>query len=572
MEFLKKPRTWVIAAVALGSVFLLYQLWHWEVERVEVGPGQFLVKINLWGKDLPVGEIIAPNDEFKGIQHDVLPEGRYFLNPLVETYEVHDIVHVPARECVVLIRKFGKPISQERILKGDFLAQDGERGILRDVLGPGSHRINPYAYDYKRFPAVEIAKGHRGVRILKVGHLPPQVEGVEGYTVDDGMKGVQKTPVPPGTYFINPYVEEIYPVDIRSATVEFTDIRFPSSDGYTLNPHVMVKYQVDADKVPNLFVKLTDEGRLNQKFATSQDQASNQILQVVILPAIRGYVRIEGSKFKARDFIAKPNDPERVHRLADLVAALWSTGSVPHAATPALLGLPGTYLSKTDMEPISTTNARQELQTALRAKVPEECRDIGVIVEEIAMDRIDPEGELALLAGQITEREQARLKREQNNSMIEQHRADQKLEASKVLKDREMQVVSATTKFEQAKIKAEQRKEVEKKKLEQDLKIAQIDLEGAKEKAKAVLVQGQADADVIDFENKAQVQGLRTAVESFPSVEAFAQYHVISKLAPALSEIFASDASDFARLFASYMALPSGQQTVGKKTMETSGP
>jgi hypothetical protein len=97
MEFLKRPRTWVIAGVALGSIFLLYQLWHWEVERVEVGPGQFLVKINLWGKNLPEGEIISPNEEFKGIQHDVLPEGRYFLNPLFETYEVHDIVHVPAR-------------------------------------------------------------------------------------------------------------------------------------------------------------------------------------------------------------------------------------------------------------------------------------------------------------------------------------------------------------------------------------------------------------------------------------------------------------------------------------------
>jgi hypothetical protein len=77
---------------------------------------------------------------------------------------------------------------------------------------------------------------------------------------------------------------------------------------------------------------------------------------------------------------------------------------------------------------------------------------------------------------------------------------------------------------------------------------------------------------VIDLENKAEVQGLKTAVESFPTVEAFAQYHVVSKLAPALSEIFASDSSDFAKLFASYLALPNVQQTVGKKTMETTGP
>ena len=47
--------------------------------------------------------------------------------------------------------------------------------------------------------------------------------------------------------------------------------------------------------------------------------------------------------------------------------------------------------------------------------------------------------------------------------------------------------------------------------------------------------------------------GLETAVRSFANPRAFAQYHVLSKLAPALTEIFASDDGEFAKIFSTYM-------------------
>jgi hypothetical protein len=61
---------------------------------------------------------------------------------------------------------------------------------------------------------------------------------------------------------------------------------------------------------------------------------------------------------------------------------------------------------------------------------------------------------------------------------------------------------------------------------------------------------------VIELKNEAEVAGLRTAVQGFTSAANFAQYHVLQKLAPALTEIFAGDDSDFARLFAAYMSRP----------------
>ena len=49
--------------------------------------------------------------------------------------------------------------------------------------------------------------------------------------------------------------------------------------------------------------KLADGGLLHQRDETPEDKLDNEILQKVILPHIRGYARIEGSNFDAKDFI-----------------------------------------------------------------------------------------------------------------------------------------------------------------------------------------------------------------------------------------------------------------------------
>jgi hypothetical protein len=144
-----------------GSIF------DWTFSRVEVPPGHYLVRIHRWGKDLSPGtsysdsEILAPDETYKGVIADVLPEGRHFLNPFVWSYEVQPMIDVPAGKVLVLTRLYGQPIPQDRLTSGDFLARDDgqgvvERGIVADVLRPGKHRINPYAYTWKLDDAIEV--------------------------------------------------------------------------------------------------------------------------------------------------------------------------------------------------------------------------------------------------------------------------------------------------------------------------------------------------------------------------------------------------------------------------------
>ncbi len=517
MDFWSKPRTWIVAIASVAGLFLLYQLWVWEVERVEVGPGKFLVVTNLWGKDLPEGEIVAPDSSYKGIQKGVLPEGRHFLNPLLYDYKAHDLVDVPAGQCAVLTHKAGAEIDEKRRAQGEFLVERdengdvNERGIVREVLLPGKHRLNPHVYSWELVNAVEIKANQVGVKTLRWGKDPRQLPRRESsYAVPEGYRGVQEKPVPPGTYYINPYVEAIVPVDIDMHQVEFDDIDFPSRDGFRIQPHVRVSYKVMPDRAPDLFVMLCDHGQLPQEDRTATDKKKNPILQKFVLPLIRGWVRIEGSKYGARDYVSQSKGKD-------------------------------------------TVNPREELRKVLEQKVKPECREVGVVIQSITVAELGMNEDLKKLAEQIFERERTRATREKNEQLVEQYKSEQEQKAKEVLSEQRSKLVDANRDLKVAKTLAMQQMEVEEARLKNELKAAGARLEAARAQAKATVTRGKAEAAIVTAQNEAEVAGLKTAVAGFPSPEQFAQYHVMTKLSPALSEIFASDTSDFAKMFSAYM-------------------
>lgn len=520
---LRKTLLRLVALVVIVAV--AWPIFLWAVARVEVEPDTFLVVTNRWGKTLPAGSIVAPDASFKGIQRRVLSEGRHFLNPLFYSWEIQKIVKVPEKTCAVLIRKAGLQVSSERKSRGEFLAlgaidleaksPPGERGIVEQVLGPGKYRINPYEYDHEIVPAIEIQSQQVGVKVLRWGEQPKQQ--VSPYVVAANERGVQKAIVPSGTHYINPYVAEVIPVDVRSHTVIFEDIEFPSKDGFTIEPRVEVRYKVIPEKAPELFVMLCEDGVLHQADQTHEDQIKNPILQKIVLPLIRGYVRIEGSKHDAREYISKPREEE----VADGV---------------------------------KPSNPRERLQQELMAKVKPECEKVGVDLEYVAVGQTKMSPLLEQLGLQIRLREQARITRKTNEQKVVQYQQEQELKSTEALMEQRQLVIDANTKLERSKIAAERRSETEKLKLEADLAAAQSRRDGAKQRAEAILTKGKAEANVTMAENEAAVAELETAVKGFPTPDHFAQYHVLTKVSAALAEIFASDNSDFAKLFSNYMS------------------
>jgi regulator of protease activity HflC (stomatin/prohibitin superfamily) len=506
-----------LGLAALAAV--LYGGWVWLFERIEVPPGKVLVRIHKWGKNLPEGELVAPDESYKGVMKDVWMPGRYFLNPLFWDCELHDLVQVKNDECLVLTRKYGRDIPKERLEAGDFLARDDEKGIVGEVKLPGSHPLNRYAYKWDAVPAVNVRADQVGVKTLRVGKDPRELKekielGKGLYVVDAGYRGVQKDTVPSGTYYLNPSVEAITPVEIRSHKVEFADIVFPSRDGFLLHPHVVVEYAVIPAKAPEVLVRISNEhGELHQQDSSEKEIEKNEILQRVVLPHIRGYARLAGSDFDARDFILTD------HGVGDK----------------------------------KQLNSRERMQKTIEDKVKPLCAELGINVRAITMASLEPPRELT---GLISERQQARVEQEKLKTELGTYKSQQTLEAKRAETPRSQQETAAKTRLGQEKTLAKQRMEVEEQKLKQELENANLRLEAARREADALLARGKAEAAVINAQNAAEVAGLKKAVQGFNGVQNFAQYHVLSKLGPAVSEIFASDDSELARLLTTYLNPP----------------
>src|SRR5262249_16859381 len=193
------------------------------------------------------------------------------------------------------------------------------------------------------------------------------------------------------------------------------------------------------------------------------------------------------------------------------------------------------------------------LQKALYDKVKPHCAELGIDVLAVTLADMELPSELL---SQISARDVARAELDKNKVMLGQYKTQQQLAAKEGLTEQAEKKVEAETRLVQAKTKMEQRKEVELLRLKQELANAQLKLDAAKKQAEATLTRGKAEAHVIQLQNEAEVAGLRKAVQGFASASTFAQYQMLQRLAPALSEIFASDDSEFAKIVSQYMTPP----------------
>lgn len=262
----------------------------WFFCRIEPGPGQIAVLIRKTGDNLDTGQVIALKEGQKGIQLEVLPEGRYFYNPYTWSWRIHRILDIPAGKLGVMTRLYGTELSPGKIIAGD-----NQRGIVKDILRPGKYRINPYAYHVALFNAITINPGHVGVVTTLTGkdvlgdELPPDERN--SFLVPEGLKGVSGRLLDPGTHYLNPYMYNIVEVNTQSQRFEMSGkdvINFLTLDGFTVTVEGTIEFGID---------------RPEAAFLTHRVGDMDDIIKKLILPRARGFSRIEGSKHPAVNFI-----------------------------------------------------------------------------------------------------------------------------------------------------------------------------------------------------------------------------------------------------------------------------
>ncbi len=475
----------VIFVIAL-AVLLLLPAFIWFACRIEPGAGQIAVLIRKTGEPLPSGEIIATDPRYKGIQLEVLPEGRYFRNPYTWSWRLERITDVPPGKLGVVTRLYGANLPP-----GEILAREGTKGILTEVLTPGKYRINPYAERVQLFDAIAIRPGHVGVVTSLVGadplenDLPAELRNtflVPGKAQDadpSRFKGVLAEVKEAGTHYLNPFVYHVVEVSLQSQRFEMSgedSISFLTLDGFTVNVEGTIEFAIAPESAALVTHRVGD---------------MEDILKKVILPRARGFSRIEGSKNPAIDYIVG--------------------------------------------------ETRQRFQDRLEAHLREKCAPWGVAVRSVLIRNIQPPDEIASI---IREREVAVQDAKKFEQQIEQAKSRAELTRQEMLALQNKAKVEAETLRIRAVISAEQDQAVRVTAAQRELEVARLNLESARFKAEARLKLAEAEQQVIRLDNEAQAGVIAEQSAAFGGAMNLARFTFYQSLAPRIVSILSADGPD----------------------------
>ncbi len=268
-----------LAAAALTAL--------WNTFYHYVPPGKMLVVISKNGKPLPAGHLLAEPDE-KGVQKTVLGEGWHWVAPVLYEVELKDDVVVEPGMVGLVTQLGGDKAPGAAVL----VDSDTDQGIRRQVLPPGRYRINPYGYRVESVPAVEVKPGFVGVRQRLLGK-----DGSGRFAENDDQKGILRTVLQPGAYYLNPREYAVIPFEVGVYQMTyhyFTDpkqntaITFQARDGNVISMDCTIEWEVEPGSIPDLVAEF---GSLDNVEKNVVDQHARRIS------------RDRGFNFGAQDFL-----------------------------------------------------------------------------------------------------------------------------------------------------------------------------------------------------------------------------------------------------------------------------
>ncbi|MFQ5461788.1 MAG: SPFH domain-containing protein [Phycisphaerae bacterium] len=416
----------------------------WFAFRIYVPEDRCAVLIRRMGDELPPGQMVATKPGQKGIQLEVLGPGRHFYNPLWWDYKLKPLTVIPSgdpstwewihsldkkqRDALragrfafkgefpkigVVTRKVGTAPPEGRVL---VTRQSGMKGILEEVLTPGTYKINPEVYDVQIQPAIVIPAGFVGVVTNLFGSQPaptrtpdtPASPGdgrAEGDVIppvyvrplaEPGQRGTLRDVLHPGVYFINPKRQKVTLIEIgfnEYSQIKVSEddnfrISFPSDTGYVIQVGVTVVWGIHPKHAAEI---INEFGNIDR------------VLDKVIGPQLRSICRNIGSTYAARDFI---QGEKREHFQRDLTDELQHIcrgknievllALIREIEVRAPTAMPGATSVTEDLKRTiqqshvaierQLTNAKQRDAAAVRAQLEEERKKVEIAQESIRAD------------------------------------------------------------------------------------------------------------------------------------------------------------------------------------------
>jgi regulator of protease activity HflC (stomatin/prohibitin superfamily) len=364
-----KRRFIVLGLLLLGALVVFIMTWN--AFFVYVAPGQHLVVISKNGAPLPPGEVLADEGQ-KGVQRAVQGEGWHFILPVVYTTEVEPNTTVPAGKVGIVTARGGKDLPPGRVL-----AEAGERGIQRQVLPPGTYRINTHGLDVELADATDIRPGFVGVRRRLLGK-----DGQGRFATGPDEKGILREVLQPGLYYINTKEFEVVQAEVGIFQTTFhyypdaaksTAITFTSKGGFPISMDCTVEWEVLPEHMPAL---VADFGN------------SKAVERTVIDVQAHAISRDKGIEYGVQDFLEGSKREKFQQDFTDeLVRVCGEKNVTVHSAFIRNIVIPEEYLSPIRDKQIAKekelTNQAQEVTRQTEAQVETEERTVLQKVAEV---------------------------------------------------------------------------------------------------------------------------------------------------------------------------------------------
>jgi hypothetical protein len=359
---------WGILLLVVVVVFSM----TWFSFFVYVPPGKHLVIINKDGDPLPADQVLAEKGQ-KGVRREVLGEGWHFVLPVIYTTELEDNTTIDAGKVGIVTALGGTPLTGGRIL-----AEEGEKGIQRQVLPPGVYRMNKHGFKVEQIDAVEIKPGYVGVQ--------QRLQGKDGkglFAERPDEKGILHEVLQPGLYYINTYEYKISPAEVGIFQTNLhkptdenavdTSISFLARGGLQITLDCTIEWEVLPEDMPSLVVE----------FGSRKDVERNVIDQQA-----HAIGRDKGTHFGPQEFLeGAAREKFQTEFSEELKKVCKKQNVTVHSAYIRNIVIPDTYMKekrdKQLAEETRRTNLVQEVTAQSDAEVKREQELIEQKVKEV---------------------------------------------------------------------------------------------------------------------------------------------------------------------------------------------
>lgn len=535
----------VVVVVVVGA----WVLWQWGFCRFYVKPDQMAVITAKMGEALPPGQILAQQGQ-RGIREDVLGEGRHFLNPWLYERDIRPVTVISPGKVGIVTSKVG-----EELPEGEFLAERGQKGIWRNVLGPGKYRMNPVGYQIDIVDAISIPIGYDGVVTSLSGtQTPPHA------FAQKGEKGVRSDVLQPGLYFVNP---REYKVDVLEIGVNQVSLMgkgggavitkaLIASDNVAMQRLQQNVLQEQKEKRADYMRSESSSGmRLGWLLSTSKydrtgprspsakgEDVSKMLEDGTGVPASLSFVLNQFVEFPSRDgFEISLDMTVEFELLPKDIAWLFRTyGDLPAAVDkvimPQILSVSRLKGSAYGARDFIVGEGREKFQNELTEALADTLEEKRISIHAALIRNVNVPGQI------LDPIQQASLAQEQDLTNQEKQNTAKKLaqlntELS-LIGQRRDQVAQETEKIK-ALIQADEEKQVAEIRGDTMRQAAEIEKQTAGVRAERITTLGTADAAVVKLVEGEQAKGQQLKVKAFGDAEAYNLWTLASALSKDLT-------------------------------------